>query len=99
MAFKIEKNYEKNEILELYLNTSYFGNENNTPKEACKDYFGKNLDKMNNYEAILLAGIPNAPSVYNPKKNPELARQRQKQVIKKMIKYKYLTQSESENIK
>lgn len=98
MSFKIEKSYDKNQILELYLNTSYFGNGNNTPKEACKDYFGKELNQMTDYEAIFLAGIPNAPSVYNPKKNPELAKQRQRQVIKKMIKYKYLTEREAERI-
>ena len=99
MSFKIDKSYDKNQILELYLNTSYFGNGNNTPKEACKDYFGKELNQMTDYEAIFLAGIPNAPSVYNPKKNPELAKQRQRQVIKKMIKYKYLTPNEANNIK
>ena len=83
MSFEIEKNYNKDEILELYLNTSYFGKE---PK------------KMTDYEAIMLAGIPNAPSVYSLTKNPELAKQRQKQVINKMIEYKYLTQSEADKI-
>ena len=46
----------------------------------------------------ILAGIPNAPSVYAPTKNPELAKQRQKQVMKKMIKYGYLTEEEADNI-
>ena len=49
---------------------------------------------MTNYEMLLLAGIPNAPTVYAPTKNPELAKQRQKQVIDKMIKYKYITQED-----
>lgn len=53
---------------------------------------------MTDYECILLAGIPNAPSVYAPTKNPELAKQRQKQVMNEMIKYKYITQTEAENI-
>ena len=53
---------------------------------------------MTDYEAIMLAGIPNAPSVYAPTKNLELAKQRQKQVINKMIEYKYLTQSEADKI-
>ena len=53
---------------------------------------------MTDYEAILLAGIPNAPSVYAPTKNPELAIQRQKQVMNKMIKYDYLTQEEADKI-
>jgi len=98
MAFNIEKNYSKNEILELYLNTSYFGDGYYTVKEACRGYFYKELNEMTKYEMTLLAGIPNAPSVYSPTKNPELARQRQKQVIDKMIKYKYLTPNEAKII-
>lgn len=98
MAFEIEKNCDKNEILELYLNTSYFGDGYYTPKEACRGYFNKELNEMTDYECILLAGIPNAPSVYAPTKNPELAKQRQKQVMKKMIEYGYLTEEEADNI-
>lgn len=98
MAFEIEKNYEKDEILELYLNTSYFGDGYYTVKEACRGYFDKELKDMTDYEAILLAGIPNAPSVYSPTKNPELAKQRQKQVITQMVKYEYLTQEEAQSI-
>ncbi len=98
MAFEIEKNYEKDEILAFYLNTSYFGDGYYTVKEACRGYFNKNLNEMTDYECILLAGIPNAPSVYAPTKNPELAKQRQKQVIHKMIKYGYLTQEEADKI-
>lgn len=98
MAFKIEKNCDKDEILELYLNTSYFGDGYYTPKEACRGYFNKELNEMTDYECILLAGIPNAPSVYAPTKNPELAKQRQKQVMKKMIEYGYLTEEEADNI-
>lgn len=98
MASEIEKNYDKDEILELYLNTSYFGEGYYTVKEACKGYFDKIPMQMTDYEAILLAGIPNAPSVYAPTKNPDLAKQRQKQVIDKMIKYGYLTETEAENI-
>lgn len=98
MAFEIEKNYEKDEILELYLNSSYFGDGYYTVKEACKGYFNKELNDMTDYECILLAGIPNAPSVYAPSKNPELSKLRQKQVINKMIEYEYLTQNEADMI-
>ena len=98
MAFEIEKNCDKDEILELYLNTSYFGDGYYTPKEACRGYFNKELNEMTDYECILLAGIPNAPSVYAPTKNPELAKQRQKQVMKKMIEYGYLTEEEADII-
>jgi len=98
MAFKIENSYEKDEILELYLNTSYFGDGYDTVKEASKGYFDKEPNEMTDYEAILLAGIPNAPSVYAPTKNPELAKQRQKRVMNKMVEYKYLTKEEADEI-
>uniref|UniRef100_UPI0025B1809C transglycosylase domain-containing protein n=1 Tax=uncultured Duncaniella sp. TaxID=2768039 RepID=UPI0025B1809C len=98
MASKIEKNYEKEEILELYINTSYYGDGYYTLKEACRGYFNKELNEMTDYECILLAGIPNAPSIYSLTQNPELAKQRQKQVIKKMIKYGYLTEEEANSI-
>ncbi len=95
MAFKIEENYDKDEILELYINTSYYGDGYYTLKEAAYGYFNKIPSAMTDYECILLAGIPNAPSIYAPTKNPDLARQRQLQVISKMIKYGYLTKEEA----
>lgn len=98
MAFQIENTCKKDEILELYLNTSYFGDGYDTVKEASLGYFGKEPSKMTDYEAIMLAGIPNAPSIYSPTKNPELAKQRQRQVMNKMIEYKYLTQNEADKI-
>ena len=98
MAWNIEKNCDKNQILELYLNTSYFGDGYYSVKEASKGYFDKEPIDMNDYECTLLAGIPNAPSVYSPTKNPLLARQRQRQVLAKMVKYKYLNQEEADNI-
>lgn len=98
MAFKIESNYDKDEILELYLNTAYFGNGYNTVKEASKGYFGKEPKEMTDGEAIMLAGIPNAPSVYNPNVNAKLAKERQKQVADKMVKYGYLTEERENEI-
>ena len=96
MAFDIEKAYDKNEILELYLNTSYFGDGYYTVKEASRGYFGKEPMEMDDYECIMLAGIPNAPSVYAPTKNLDLAKQRQRQVAEKMIANGYLTEEEAE---
>ena len=98
MAFKIENKCEKDEILELYLNTSYFGDGYYNVREASLGYFGKEPNEMTDYESIMLAGIPNAPSVYSPTKNPELAKQRQKQVMNKMVEYKYLTENEADKI-
>lgn len=98
MAFELEKKYSKDEILEIYINTIYFGNGYYNVKDACKGYFGKTIDKMTKGECIMLAGIPNAPSVYNPKENLELAKQRQKQVADKMVEYSYLTEKEEKEI-
>lgn len=98
MAFEIEKNYSKNDILEFYLNTSYFGEGCYTVKDASKKYFDKLPIEMTDYESIMLSGIPNAPSVYAPTVNPELAKQRQLQVIQKMTKYDVLTEERAKEI-
>lgn len=98
MAFEYEKACTKEEILELYVNTIYFGDGYYCVYDAAQGYFEKEPKDMNLYESTLLAGIPNAPSVYAPTKNPELAKQRQAQVLSKMVKYKYLTQEEADKI-
>lgn len=61
-------------------------------------YFNKELNEMTEGECILLAGIPNAPSVYSPTKNPNLAKQRQRQVIDKMIENGFLTEEKANKI-
>ena len=98
MAFEMEKYLSKEEIFELYVNTSYFGDGYYCVKDASEGYFDKVPSEMNLYECTLLAGIPNAPSVYAPTKNPELARQRQGQVVRKMIKQGFLTEEEAGKI-
>lgn len=98
MAFEIEKNCDKDTILEIYVNTSYFGNGYYGIKEASNGYYNKEPIEMNEYECSMLAGVPNAPSVYAPSKNPNLAAQRQRQVLDKMIRYNYITEEEKEKI-
>ena len=98
MAWKIEDNYSKEDIFELYVNNIFFGDGYYTVKEACRGYFNKELNEITKGECIMLAGIPNAPSVYAPTKNPELAKQRQKQVIEKMLENKFLTEEEANEI-
>ena len=98
MAFEYEKECSKEEIFELYVNTMYFGDGYYSIAEATQGYFDKKVADMNLYESTLLAGIPNAPSVYAPTKNPELAKQRQAQVLKKMVKYNFLTKEEAEKV-
>lgn len=98
VAFDIEKNYKKDEILEFYINTTFFGNGYYTVKEASKAYFNKEPLEMTDGEAVMLAGIPNAPSLYNPVNSMELAKQRQKQVIYKMMKYGGLSSESAEKL-
>ena len=98
MAFEYEEVCSKEEILELYVNTIYFGDGYYCVYDAAQGYFEKNPEDMNLYESTLLAGIPNAPSVYAPTKNPELAKQRQAQVLEKMVKYDYLEQSQADEV-
>ena len=98
MAIDYEKQCSKEEILEMYLNTSYFGDGCYTVKKASNHYFDKDPIEMNDYESTMLAGIPNAPSVYAPTKNLDLAQQRQKQVIDKLVKYKYIEKEEENEI-
>lgn len=98
MALRLEKEYEKDEILELYVNSIYFGDGYYCVKAASVGYFGKIPMDMSDYESTLLAGIPNAPSVYSLTVNPELTAQRQQYVLEQMKKYGYLSETEENNI-
>ena len=84
MAFRLESSYTKDEILELYVNSIYFGDGYYCVRDASKGYFGKDPIDMTDYESTLLAGIPNAPSVYSLTANPDLAEQRQQYIIQQL---------------
>ena len=98
LAFDLEKNYSKDDILEFYFNTIYFGDGYYGIKEASNGYYKKEPKDLTLYEATLLAGVPNAPSVYAPTVKPDLAKNRQGKVIRSMVEYGYLTQEEADNI-
>lgn len=98
MAFTIEENYSKDEILELYVNTCYFGDGYYGIREASLGYFNKEPNEMNLDECSLIAGIPNAPSVYSLSNRPDLAKKRQKHILKSMVINKYITQEESDSV-
>lgn len=98
MAFHLEANYSKEEILELYVNSIYFGNGCYDIASASRSYFGVEPEQMDENQCTLLAGIPNAPSVYDLTINPDLAAQRQRQVVDMMVKYEYLTTDEAIDI-
>ena len=98
MAIELENNYSKEDILEMYINTIYFGDGYYGIKQACKGYLNKEPKDMNLAESTMLAGVPNAPSVYAPTVNKDLCKQRQKKVISSMVEYNYITQSQANEI-
>ena len=98
MAFRLENTYTKDEILELYVNSIYFGDGYYCIYDASQGYFGKAPIDMTDYECTLLAGIPNAPSVYSLTANPELAEQRQEYVVQRMVQYGYISEDEAQSI-
>ena len=98
MVREIEKRCTKDEILELYINSIYYGNGYYTLADAGAGYFGKTVAELNDWECILLAGLPNAPSAYAPTKNPELALKRQAQVLEAMVRQKFITQKQAKEI-
>lgn len=98
-SFDFEKNYSKKEIFEIYVNTSYFGDGYYGIFDASYGYYNKSPKDLNLDESSMLAGVPNAPSVYAPTVNPDLAKKRQYHVINKMLEYGYITKDEALSIK
>lgn len=98
MAMKIERDYEKEDVLEFYVNGIYYGSGYYSIYDASMGYFEKEPKDMTDYECTLLVGIPNAPSVYSLNNRPDLARQRQKKVIDCMVEVEYITEDEGKEI-
>lgn len=94
IALQIEKEYDKEEIFELYANVIYFGSGYYNIYDASQGYFGKSPMMLNDYECTMLAGIPQAPSVYSLDENPDLAEQRRQQVITCMIEAEYIKEGD-----
>ena len=97
-AYDLEKNYSKNEILAIYVNTCYFGDGYYGIYDASMGYYNKEPKDLNLDEASMLAGVPNAPSVYAPTVNPDLAKKRQAHVLEKMLEYGYISNYDLQNI-
>jgi len=94
IAAKIEKTISKDQILEMYLNNVYLGSGAYGVSAASKIYFNKKLSQLSLSELALIAGLPQAPSVYSPYNNKDLAIQRRNQVLKRMLTMKYITEDE-----
>ncbi|BBJ23688.1 penicillin-binding protein [Candidatus Nitrotoga sp. AM1P] len=84
LAIKIEHNLSKDEILQLYINHIYLGQRAYGFAAAAQGYFGKSLDQLGVAEFAMLAGLPKAPSIYNPVVNPKRAKLRQTYVLRRM---------------
>ena len=97
-AFEIESLYTKEEIFEIYVNTIYFGSGYYGIYDAAMGYFGKEPKELTNAEAVMLAGLPNAPSNYSPDVNPELAVERMKQVLESMVENNLIDQNLSDEL-
>ena len=90
LSLKIENKLSKEEILELYINQIYLGQRSFGFSAAANTYFNKSLENLNLAEIALLAGLPKAPSRYNPLSNPDLAVARQQTVLNNMYKYGFI---------
>ena len=99
LALDIEANYSKDEILELYLNTIYYGSNFYGIGPAAEGYFGKRPAELQLPESAMLAGLPNAPSLYSPYVDFMMAKKRQFIVIDAMVRSGYLDEHEAESAK
>jgi penicillin-binding protein 1A len=94
LAFKIEHSLTKDQILELYVNQIYLGQRAYGFGAASQIYYGKALEQLTLAETAMLAGLPKAPSTYNPVANPQRAKQRQQYVLRRMTELGYITQEQ-----
>ena len=95
-ALAIEKQYNKEQIFEMYVNTIYFGSGHYGIGEAAQGYFGKTPLQLTDAEAVMLAGLPNAPSAYSPNSSPDLAVKRMQVVLNRMVGCKKLTREQAD---
>lgn len=91
LAIQIEQRYAKDQILELYLNKIYMGQRAYGLAAAAQTYYGKNLDHLKLHQQAMIAGLPKAPSVYNPIVNPERAVERRNYVLRRMLALNFIT--------
>ena len=94
LAWKIEKNLSKDQILEVYMNQIYLGQRAYGFSSAAQIYYGKKLQDISIAEAAMLAGLPKAPSAYNPVVNPKRAKARQQYILQRMYQLGYITEPE-----
>ncbi|CAE6813779.1 penicillin-binding protein 1A [Paraburkholderia nemoris] len=94
LAYKIESKLSKDQILEVYMNQIYLGQRAYGFASAARVYFGKDLKDLTLAESAMLAGLPKAPSAYNPVVNPKRAKIRQEYILQRMYELHYITQEQ-----
>jgi len=99
LTFKLEHLLSKDQILEIYMNQIFLGNRAYGFAAASEAYFGKPLQKLSIAEAAMLAGLPKAPSAYNPISNPKRARARQLYIVERMLDNGFITAAQAEAAK
>ena len=99
LAFKLEHSLSKDQIFEIYLNQIFLGNRAYGFAAASEAYFGKSIKDVSIAEAAMLAGLPKAPSLYNPIVNPSRARTRQLYILDRMVENRFITPEQAEQAK
>lgn len=98
ISVELEKKFDKNKILEMYLNEIFYGHNAYGLEAAAKTFYGKSVNELSMDQITLLAGLPQGPSIYNPKKYPEKAQKRRLAVLDAMVREGYLTAEEAKKI-
>ncbi len=96
LAYRLEKDLTKDDILYLYLNQIYFGNGAYGVQAAAQNYFGCNVEDLSLAQCALLAALPRAPNRYSPVRNPSQAKERQRYVLHRMVEDGFITKQEAE---
>ena len=94
LALEIERNLSKEDILELYLNKIYLGNRAYGIEAAAQVYYGKSINNLSLAQMAMIAGLPKAPSRYNPLANPERSLERRDWILRRMLTLNMITESE-----
>ena len=99
LAAEITRRYPKDTILEIYVNDIFYGNLAYGIEAAAETYFDKSADQLSLAEAALLAGLPQAPALYDPYVNPDAAKARQAVVLDLVVEAGYITPAQAEAAK
>ncbi|HKV87133.1 MAG TPA: transglycosylase domain-containing protein [Candidatus Dormibacteraeota bacterium] len=94
LAYELSQTYSKDQIMELYLNKSFYGSQSYGIEAAAEGYFHITAAKLDLAQSAMLAGLPQAPTEYNPTINPDTARLRQTEVLQAMVRSSYITQDD-----